>query len=55
LDDLLGVLVGNTVQAAADLGGMAADIGLFVALPILLTVAIVAGVIFALQFWAPTP
>ncbi|MER8774822.1 Nramp family divalent metal transporter [Mesorhizobium sp. M0220] len=46
---LLGVLVGNTIEAAADLGGMAAAINIFVPLPIPLIVLFVAALIFALQ------
>ncbi|MER9959724.1 Nramp family divalent metal transporter [Mesorhizobium sp. M0045] len=46
---LLGVLVGNTIEAAADLGGMAAAINMFVPLPIPLIVLFVAAIIFALQ------
>ncbi|MER9326890.1 Nramp family divalent metal transporter [Mesorhizobium sp. M0152] len=46
---LVGVLIGNTVEAAADLGAMAAAIILFVPLPAPLIVVVVALVIFALQ------
>ncbi|MER8470209.1 Nramp family divalent metal transporter [Mesorhizobium sp. M1405] len=46
---LLGVLIGNTIEAAADLGGMAAAINMFVPLPIPLIVLFVAALIFALQ------
>ncbi|MER8705426.1 Nramp family divalent metal transporter [Mesorhizobium sp. M1088] len=46
---LLGVLIGNTIEAAADLGGMAAAINIFVPLPIPLIVLFVAALIFALQ------
>lgn len=48
---LIGVLIGNTIEAAADLGGMAAAIGMFVPLPAPLLVAGVAAVIFALQLY----
>lgn len=48
---LAGVLVGNTIEAAADLGGMAAAINIFVPLPIPLIVVLVAGVIFGLQLF----
>ena len=48
---LTGVLIGNTIEAAADLGGMAAAINLFVPLPVPVIVAIVAIVIFALQIY----
>ncbi len=46
---LVGVLIGNTIEAAADLGAMAAAVVLFVPLPAPLTVIVVAIIIFALQ------
>lgn len=46
---LIGVMIGNTVEAAADLGGMAAAIGIFTPLPIPLIVAAVAAALLALQ------
>src|SRR3954447_16678234 len=46
---LAGVMVGNCIEAAADLGGMAAALNLFVDLPIPLIAVGVAAVIFALQ------
>ncbi|ADV14564.1 Nramp family divalent metal transporter [Mesorhizobium sp. BR1-1-3] len=46
---LVGVLIGNTIEAAADLGAMSAAIVLFVPLPAPLVVTAVAVVIFALQ------
>ena len=46
---LVGVMTGNTIEAAADLGGMAAAINLFLPLPIPLIAAGVALAIFALQ------
>jgi Mn2+/Fe2+ NRAMP family transporter len=48
---LLGGVVGNMIEAAADLGGIAAALNLHVPLPIPAIVAIVAAVIFALQWW----
>src|SRR3982750_3466008 len=48
---LIGVLIGNTIEAAADLGGMAAALGLFIPLPIPLIVVAVAAGILALQIW----
>jgi NRAMP (natural resistance-associated macrophage protein)-like metal ion transporter len=48
---LTGVLLGNTIEAAADLGGMAAAINLFVPLPIPLIVIPVALTILAFQIW----
>jgi NRAMP (natural resistance-associated macrophage protein)-like metal ion transporter len=48
---LIGVLIGNTIEAAADLGGMAAAINLFVPVPIPAIVATEALIILALQIW----
>ena len=48
---LVGVLIGNTIEAAADLGGMAAAMNLFVPLPIPALVVGVAAVLLALQLW----
>jgi NRAMP (natural resistance-associated macrophage protein)-like metal ion transporter len=48
---LIGVLIGNTIEAAADLGGMAAAINLFVPMPIPIIVAAEALIILALQIW----
>ena len=46
---LAGVITGNTIEAAADLGGMAAALNLFIPLPIPWLAAGVAALIFALQ------
>lgn len=46
---LVGVMAGNAIEAAADLGGMAAGIKLFLPLPIPWIAAAVAAIIFALQ------
>jgi Mn2+/Fe2+ NRAMP family transporter len=48
---LVGVMIGNTIEAAADLGGMAAALNLFVPLPIPWIVAGTAGVLVILQLW----
>jgi NRAMP (natural resistance-associated macrophage protein)-like metal ion transporter len=48
---LVGVLIGNTIEAAADLGAMAAAITMFVPIPIPLVVIGIAAVILALQVW----
>jgi NRAMP (natural resistance-associated macrophage protein)-like metal ion transporter len=48
---LIGVLIGNTIEAAADLGGMAAALNLLVPLPIPLIVIAVAVMILGLQVW----
>src|SRR5581483_8032487 len=45
------VLIGNTIEAGADLGGIAAAIHLFIPIPPVLIVAVVAIVILALQIW----
>jgi Mn2+/Fe2+ NRAMP family transporter len=46
---LAGVLLGNTIEAAADVGGMAAAIGLLVPLPTRWIIVGTAAVILALQ------
>lgn len=46
---LIGVLIGNTIEAAADLGGMAAALRLIVPLPERLLVVLVAAVLLTLQ------
>lgn len=46
---LVGVMIGNTIEAAADLGGMAAAIGMFVDLPVPWIAAAVAVVLLCLQ------
>lgn len=48
---LVGVTIGNTIEAAADLGGMAAALGIFIALPIPWIVAAVAAALLALQMF----
>src|SRR4051812_16934933 len=48
---LVAVLLGNTFEAAADLGGMAATLQLVVPLPFELLVAGIAAVVLALQIW----
>ncbi|HEX5454645.1 MAG TPA: Nramp family divalent metal transporter [Stellaceae bacterium] len=49
---LTGVMVGNTIEAAADLGGMAAGIGLFLPIPIPFIAAAIAVIVFAVQVFA---
>jgi NRAMP (natural resistance-associated macrophage protein)-like metal ion transporter len=46
---LIGVLIGNTIEAAADLGGMAAALQLFIPISTPIIVVIVAAMIVALQ------
>jgi NRAMP (natural resistance-associated macrophage protein)-like metal ion transporter len=46
---LVGVVLGNTIEAAADLGGMAAALNIVVPVPIPLLVAVIAMLVFALQ------
>jgi NRAMP (natural resistance-associated macrophage protein)-like metal ion transporter len=48
---LVGVLVGNTIEAAADLGGMAAAIGLLLPVPFGAIVIAITAAILALQVW----
>ncbi len=48
---LVGVLIGNTIEAAADLGGMAAALNVLVPIPELVIVLIVGVAILTLQFW----
>jgi NRAMP (natural resistance-associated macrophage protein)-like metal ion transporter len=48
---LIGVLIGNTIEAGADLGGMAAAINLFVPLPIPILVVAIGSIILALQIF----
>jgi Mn2+/Fe2+ NRAMP family transporter len=45
------VIIGNTIEAGANLGGMAAALNLFVPLPIPCIVVLTAGVLVALQLW----
>jgi Mn2+/Fe2+ NRAMP family transporter len=46
------VVIGNTIEAAADIGGIAAALALFIHLPQEVLVAIVAVLSTALQIWA---
>src|SRR4051794_2738516 len=48
---LVGGVVGNVIEAAADLGGVAAALNLHVPLPIPMIVFVVATVVFALQWF----
>jgi NRAMP (natural resistance-associated macrophage protein)-like metal ion transporter len=48
---LLGVLIGNIIEAGADLGGIAAAINLLIPVPVGALVVIAACIILALQFW----
>jgi NRAMP (natural resistance-associated macrophage protein)-like metal ion transporter len=48
---LLGVLIGNIIEAGADLGGMAAALNVIVPVPIGWIVAAITLVILALQIW----
>ena len=49
---LVGVLIGNVIEAAANLGGMAAALNIFVPFPIPWLVAAIAAVVLALQCFA---
>jgi Mn2+/Fe2+ NRAMP family transporter len=48
---LIGVLIGNTIEAGADIGGMAAAIGVLAPIPAPLIIIPVTLAIFALQVW----
>jgi NRAMP (natural resistance-associated macrophage protein)-like metal ion transporter len=48
---LIGVLIGNTIEATADLGGMAAAIGIFIPVPAPLIVVAIAATILMFQIW----
>src|SRR5215216_1458886 len=48
---LIGVMTGDVIEAAADLGGMAAALGLFLPIPVPLIVIAVAASILVLQIW----
>jgi Mn2+/Fe2+ NRAMP family transporter len=48
---LIGVLIRNTIEAAADFGGMAAALNLFIPVPVPVIVIGVAAAILALQIW----
>jgi NRAMP (natural resistance-associated macrophage protein)-like metal ion transporter len=48
---LIGVLIGNTIEAAADMGGMAAALLLFIPAPFAFVVAAIAIVLLVLQIW----
>ena len=48
---LIGAFAGNVIEAAADLGGIAAALNVYVALPIPVIVGLVAVIIFALQWF----
>jgi Mn2+/Fe2+ NRAMP family transporter len=48
---LAGVMIGNTIEAAADLGGMAAALGIFIPLSMPWIVVVVAAALLVLQVW----
>lgn len=48
---LIGVLIGNTIEAGADIGGMSAAIAVLVPVPLPLIIVPVTLAIFALQVW----
>ena len=48
---MIGAFVGNIIEAAANLGGIGAALGLFVPLPVTLLVAIVAAAILLVQIF----
>ena len=48
---LVGVLIGNTFEAAADIGGMAAALNLLIPIPITSLVVLITLTTLALQIW----
>lgn len=48
---LIGVLIGNTIEAGADIGGMAAAVGVLLPIPAPLIIIPVTIAVFALQVW----
>ena len=48
---LIGVLIGNVIEAGADIGGMAAAVQVLVPIPLALIIIPVSFAIFALQLW----
>jgi Mn2+/Fe2+ NRAMP family transporter len=48
---LIGMLIGNTIEAGADIGGMTAAIALLVPVPLPFIIVPVTAAIFALQVW----
>ena len=48
---LIGVLIGNTIEAGADIGGMSAAMALLVPVPLPFIIIPVTAAIFALQVW----
>jgi NRAMP (natural resistance-associated macrophage protein)-like metal ion transporter len=48
---LIGVLIGNVIEAAADIGGMAAGLHLIVPVPVAAIVVAVTALALALQVW----
>jgi Mn2+/Fe2+ NRAMP family transporter len=48
---LIGVLIGNTIEAAADIGGMAAAMNLLIPVPIYVIAVCVTSVILGFQIW----
>ncbi|HZR59216.1 MAG TPA: Nramp family divalent metal transporter [Terriglobales bacterium] len=48
---VMGVIFGNTIEAAADIGGMAAALNLLIPIPIVWLVIPIALIILALQVW----
>src|SRR5438105_2030814 len=48
---LAGILIGNTIEAGADIGGMAAALNVLMPIPFGWIVIATASVVFALQLW----
>jgi NRAMP (natural resistance-associated macrophage protein)-like metal ion transporter len=48
---LVGILIGNTIEAGADIGGMAAAAGILVPIPMPIIIIVVTLSILSLQIW----
>lgn len=48
---LIGVLIGNTIEAAADIGGMAAALNVVIPVPIGAIVIAIGAIVLVLQIW----
>lgn len=48
---LTGILIGNTIEAGADLGGIAAALNLLIPIPVAWIVVMTAAIVLGLQFW----
>ena len=49
---LIGVLIGNTIEAGADIGGMSAALGVLIPVPLPFIIVPITISILVLQIWA---